>query len=157
MTRFHPFRLTGVAVCIAAFQGCSDLGPAPTGLEAEVAEHRRLWDAVRPTAYTFELERQCYCADDARGPVRLSVEGTLVLGRTYSGSGVSVSDDFSELFPSIDGLFDVLEDAIRRSAADVQVTWDESLGVPSHFFIDYSTDIADEELGFRIVAGPETS
>lgn len=154
MIRSAPFRLPVALALLTLFWGCEDVGPDVDGLAEEVAQRRQTWEARRPGAYAFELERQCFCAVDARGPVRLTVEGSRVLTRVYSDSGTAVPDAYIDLFPSVDGLFDILEDAIQRAAESVDVTWDPVTGAPSSFFIDYSRSIADEELGFRILSGP---
>lgn len=130
------------------------MGPDVGGLVGEVGRQRQMWEARRPEDYVFELERQCFCAEDARGPVRVTVQGSVAVSRIYAGSGLAVTEAFADLFPTVDGLFDVLEDALRRSADRVDVTWDPDSGAPSSFFIDYSVGIADEEVGFVILAGP---
>jgi len=152
-----PRRLPALVAALALFGGCGDVGPDPGGLPGEVAAQRQKWEARRPAAYTLVVERQCFCAPDGRGPVRLTVEGTRVVTRTYVDSGEPVAETLAGLFPTVDGLFDILEDALDRSAEQVDVTWDPEWGAPASFFIDYSRSVADEELGFRIVAGPAPS
>jgi hypothetical protein len=50
----------------------------------------------------------------------------------------------------VEGLFDILRDAIVRDAHVIEVTYDVETGVPIKFWIDYAENIADEELGFRV-------
>ena len=156
---FPSFRLrfAGALALLAVAAGCGDVGPEVGGLAGDVARQRQIWEARRSDRYVFELERQCFCAEDARGPVRITVDGSRAVSRVYTGSGREVAVAFADLFPTVDGLFDVLEDALERSADRVDVTWDPVSGAPSSFFIDYSLGMADEELGFRILAGPSGS
>jgi len=154
MTRLAPHRL-GAALALLALTGaCADVGPDVEGLAGEVARQRQIWEARRPGTYTMELERQCFCAPDARGPVKVVVEGVRVTARTYSDSGDPVPEVYAALFPTVDGLFDILEEAIERSAERIDVVWQAESGAPSSFFIDYSRNMADEELGYGILAGP---
>jgi len=154
MSSFTVRRIPGVVALVALLGGCTDQGPEREGLARDVARHRRTWESRRPAAYVLELERQCFCGVEARGPVLVTVDGTRVTERTYSGSGVAVPETFADLFPTVDGLFDILEDALARSAARVEVTWQEASGAPASFWIDYSFSIADEEVGYRVFQGP---
>lgn len=154
MTRLTAVGLPGALVLLSLAWGCADAGPDVGGLADEVAEHRRMWESSRPATYAFELERLCFCGTEARGPVRLTVEGDVVVTRVYSDSGTEVPEEYAEIFPTVDGLFDILDDALRRGAEQVDVTWDATSGAPTYFFIDYSRNVADEEVGYHILAGP---
>jgi hypothetical protein len=57
-------------------------------------------------------------------------------------------------FPTVDGLFDVLEEAVRRDAHRVDVTWDPETGVPVDLYVDYDENVADEETGYRVTEIP---
>lgn len=142
-------------ILTALFAACADAGPELDARRREVATHRASWEAGRPAAYVYELERVCFCGEEARGPVRMLVNGSDVVSRTYVATGAAVPSAFAQLFPPVDGLFDILDDALDRGAATVQVTWDDASGLPLEAFIDYAENIADEELGFRIVAVPQ--
>ncbi len=132
---------------------CSDQGPPP-GLSDEIEVNRAVWRANRPASYRYSIHRQCFCGAEARGPVEVEVSGSTVVGRVYVDTGEAVPRDFASVFPSVDGLFDVLEDAVARRADEIQVVWDPTTGIPMDFFIDYSREIADEESGYEIVAVP---
>ena len=136
------------------FPACSDMGPGSDDLERQIATQRAIWKAYRPATYTFDVERLCFCAEEARGPVRVSVAGEQVRARTYLGDGSPVDASYHDLFPSVDGLFDILEEAVRGGAHQIQVTWDPVTGAPLDFWVDYEANLADEEQGYRLVAAP---
>lgn len=141
-----------VAACLLAGLvggGCGGVGPE-VGPLAEVERNRAKWDAARAASYEFGVERLCFCGQEARGPVRLSVSGQDVTERVYVDSGDLVPASFAELFPSVDGLFDILVAAIVADAHSIEVTYDTVSGVPIDLWIDYAENIADEELGFRV-------
>lgn len=146
--------MPAVLGALAFASGCGDLGPGLDGLAGEVDRQRQIWEAHAPDAYVVELERLCFCGEAARGPVRVTIQGGGVVSRVYVASGDTVPQEFSDLFPPVDGLFDILQEAVDRPAANVDVTWDPIWGSPATFFIDYSVNIADEELGFRVTSGP---
>ena len=51
---------------------------------------------------------------------------------------------------TIDGWFDLIENARARGAETIDVTWDADFGFPADGFIDESTLIADEEISWSI-------
>lgn len=133
--------------------GCADAGPGP-GLRREVEVHQALWRASRPSVYTYGLFRSCFCPVEYLGPVTVGVvEGRAVSAR-YTDSGEPVVADAVELFPSVDGLFAILTDALDRDADSVSVDWDEDTGIPLEIFIDYLRSAADEEVGYSVVSLP---
>ena len=50
----------------------------------------------------------------------------------------------------MDELFDLLSDAITRRAVQIDVKYHPQLGYPTEFYIDYSTNISDEEFGYHV-------
>jgi len=136
---------------------CSDLGPRASDLRDEVARNRARWESVGPATYVYEVAHSCFCPVEAVGPVRVEVEAGAVVARTYVQSGAPVDTTFADLFPAVDGLFDVLERAIEQDADDIQVTWDRDRGVPLQISIDYLKEAVDEEEGYSVVDGPRTT
>lgn len=141
--------VTGLASCDAVGLG--------TGPEDELQDNLDRWTELAPTSYTYAVSRLCFCGAEAIGPVRITVEDGTVTERVYVETGDPVSGTFAELFPTVDGLFEVLADAYERDAAQIDVTYDPETGVPLDFWIDYQVNIADEELGFRVTEPPESS
>lgn len=116
----------------------------------ELSTNRALWERVEPAAYVYAVQRRCFCGSSARGPVRVTVVAGEVVERRYVESGDPVPEELRELFPSVDGLFEVLFEAYRREAHSIEALYDPDTGVPLDFFIDYEENVADEELGFEV-------
>ena len=53
-----------------------------------------------------------------------------------------------ERFVTVEELFALLQDAVRRKAARIEVSYDERYGYPTELFIDYDERMADEETRF---------
>lgn len=151
MTRIVTLAL---ALSLVAAGGCADLGPGGDDLAGEIAENRRKWEAAAPQSYVFDLERLCFCGEEARGPVRIRVTSGVPTAWAYVQGGGEVAADLRPFFPGVEGLFDVLEEAVRENAHQIQVTWDPQTGAPLDLWIDYRVEVADEEQGYRIVAIP---
>ena len=128
--------------------GCDIVGL--DGAEGTLEDARERWEANRPASYVYAVARRCFCAATGRGPVRVTVTGQTVVSRVYVDDGSEVPAEAAEWFPTVDGLFDVLDDAHERGAHTIDVTYDEDLGVPVEFWIDYEEFPAAEELGFEV-------
>ncbi len=140
--------------------GCTFGSSIENELLEEIEINRAIWEARRPSAYRMVLQRNCFCGLEARGPVEVYVAGDTVGARRYwvelddELASQQVPEELHHLFPDVDGLFDLLLDAVATGADRVDVTWDPALGVPRSFFIDYRENVADEEQGYEIREGP---
>lgn len=152
-TRARRVRLLLPALATLTLGGCSSTGPGST-IESEVRFYRAQWEATGPASYVYALRHTCFCSPEAIGPVRVTVDESSVTARVYVDSSEPVDPDFHGSFPDIDGLFDVLEDAIEREAHQIDVTWHESDGYPVSIFVDYIEFAADEERGFTVTELP---
>ena len=86
------------------------------------------------------------------GWVRLTVEDGSPTGLVVLEDGTVVPEPDPSEYPTVTGLFDILEEAVDQEAHSINVTWDPTFGFPTTFFIDYSLNIADEELGYDVRA-----
>jgi len=60
--------------------------------------------------------------------------------------GDAPNDDIKKRLPSVDDLFDEIQNGIDRSAFAITVTYGKVYGNPTSIVIDYDEMIADEEL-----------
>lgn len=150
-------RLPPILAALALLSaGCLDAGPG-ADLRDRVERNRERWLDLRPSDYRYELRRSCFCPVEYLGPVTLRVVDGQVVEAHYTETGVPVDAGTADAFPSVDGLFDVLLDALDRDADRIDVDFDEDTGIPLEFFIDYEQNAADEELGYRVVGLPVAS
>lgn len=156
-------RLAALALCAAALAGCPApaavddggaddpvLGPLITGTPAarspDLDAARERWEASGLDAYEMTLRRVCFCpAPDYTGPFAVAVRGGEVASVTLDGA--AVDDERGE---TVDDLFDLIEDAYTRKAQSVTVEFDPELGYPTNVAIDYSLQMADEEIGYMV-------
>jgi hypothetical protein len=126
-------------------------------LELDQAEAQ--WNAARPVAWTMVVERICFCAPDARGPVRIDVDrresGTVghyerVVRRRYENDGRDVPAQFWSLFPSVHGLFGIVRFAVAADAHAIDVEFDEDAGFPRRIYIDPAAGLADDEVEYVV-------
>jgi Family of unknown function (DUF6174) len=131
-----------VAGCVV-FSGPDD----SSTLRAELDRAKRAWSEAHTVDYDYVLQRQCFCTV-AGLQVRVSVRGGVVVSTTVEPDGVPLAADLRGMYPPVEGLFAVLQDALDHGAYRVTASYNAGLGYPTQFFIDYSEHIADEEQGY---------
>lgn len=148
--RPRPSTLLVPVLAAWAFLGCAGGGPAEVeGLKGDLERARERWDATGPASYRYTVTRQCFCIREALGPAVVTVRDGEVTAVTRAGSGEPVEPEYRDFFPSVEGLFEILEEAVERDADRIEVRYDPVLGSPVHVWIDYETGMADEETGFE--------
>lgn len=128
---------------LLALAGC-EAPTAPTDRE-QLDQARALWASQGGPSYSFEVSRACECLLAGRR-VLVTVEGGIVSAATYLDSKEPVETAFLSYFRTVPDLFDLIEDALDRKAASLEVSYDASYGYPTQIDIDYSATIADDEL-----------
>ena len=151
----NPFRSSRsvpifVALVGLLLMGCGEsLGPLADVSGDRIRRQRAIWEAQQIDDYVFETRRLCFCG--FVGWLEVTVQGDVV----QSISPVEdpeIPEWVASEYPTVNELFDLLDDAVDRDAAEIEVTWHETLGYPESFWIDYSRNVADEELGHDIRA-----
>jgi hypothetical protein len=111
---------------------------------------RKRWAAHLPGSYSFTRAQRCECLPDQTRPIRISVTAGQITSAVYVDDQRPVSDQVRGTLLTIDGVFDQIQDAIDRDAAEITIAFDPTLGYPTAVFVDYSRQIADEELILEI-------
>jgi hypothetical protein len=145
-------RPLGVIVFMLALQasaGCSDpLGPEQEALDA----NRDRWAAAALADYRYTLREFCFCGPETLRPVVIEVRDGQVASATYEDDGTAVVEPRLGQLRTVDGLFDVVQDAIDRDAHSLDASYDPTLGYPTSAQIDYIEFAVDEEYGFAASA-----
>lgn len=109
---------------------------------------RALWNsffgagAGTSTTYAFSYEKACFCDDEYIAPRWVRVEDGVVES-VKNNFGADVSDDIKSDTPSIESLFDTIQDAIDNDAFSMFVAYDKTYGYPTRVDIDRSEFVAD--------------
>jgi hypothetical protein len=134
----------------AGLAGCDILGPDGGDATGDLARARQTWEASGVQDYELRLERYCYCG--LVGPVVVVVRDGV---RVQVVPEDTESEYFSPAdFPDVEGLFEVIDDALRRRAHRLTVVYHPTLGYPTDIDIDYQENVADEELRFEAWLNP---
>jgi hypothetical protein len=110
----------------------------------DLAAARAAWTAQHITDYEFTLQRMCFCAETR--PMRVTVRAGKVTFVRPVGELLPLPGAEAELYPSIVGIFDLIESALAWPAAGVWADYDAVRGFPHEVRIDYYANVADDEL-----------
>ena len=135
-------------VVVLAAAGCTG-STGPTDPATDLALSRARWFNTGVRDYQFTIARVCECTPESTGPVVVEVRAGVVAERTYV-SGSSVDPQYADLFTSVPGLFDLIDEAIRRDAAGLGVRYNSVYGYPESIQIDWRAGAVDDEVSYRI-------
>jgi hypothetical protein len=107
------------------------------------------WEEAGLEDYVFEFQRLCFCGGDVIRRVRIEVRSGSVSAATYVDDGAPVSGDLED-YPTIEALFEEIQDAIDREAHSLTASYHAELGYPTSVSIDYIELAVDEEMAFNV-------
>ena len=141
-----PFPALALLVTATACGG-NTTGPAELGLRSA----RELWRLAAIQDYSVTVERRCFC-DGANRPVIVQVSGGAVVSTTDAETGDPIDIGTLGPYPSVEGMFEILQDAVDSNAHDIIATYEIDLGYPLELQIDFNRDTQEEELGYFTLA-----
>ena len=136
-----------VLTAVLLLAACGDSTTAPVN---RLGEQRALWASQGLADYTFDVRKDCFCYFVA--DARVTVVGGVITGVTDIATGDALGPDLMKAFRTINGLFDLVQDAYNRNAHEVHVEFDPSRGYPTQIGIDYVLIIADDEIDFTLLS-----
>ena len=109
-----------------------------------LAEARALWSVQGQVDYTYEVRSDCFCGLAGRW-IEITVIGNQVVSGRYLDTNTQVEASFLPALPTVDDLFERIEDAVKSDPVLLQVEYHPGDGHPSRINVDVSYNIADEE------------
>ena len=120
----------------------------PDSVQATLLRHQERWERSGITDYDYTGAWSCFCPQEYLADVAVTVRGGVVTSVEFAGEEFTVAPPLPERFVPVEELFALLQDAVRRNAARIEVSYDERYGYPLELFIDYDERMADEETRF---------
>lgn len=138
-----------VSIALMAFLlGCAKDAENPK--QSEMDYHRATWNNQAIEQYTYDYVPNCFCDI---GGVKFSIEvKNNAIVSVYNQQTGAVVDpaDYHSSFRTINGLFDLIQAAIKANAASINATYSKEKGYPESIYIDYNEMMADEEFGATV-------
>ena len=120
----------------------------PDSVQATLLRYQDRWERSGITDYDYTGAWSCFCPQEYLADVAVAVRGGVVTSVEFAGEEFTVVPPLPERFVPVEELFALLQDAVRRKAARIEVSYDERYGYPLELFIDYDERMADEETRF---------
>lgn len=120
-------------------------------LESRRQDNLAKWQAAAIDHYEVLYDGLCFCFPQPDATI-LVRDGEIVSVRNPN-TGEEIENpplDQPFGFNSVEGVFNIIADAITRHATTIDVEYHAELGYPTQVYIDYVYEIADEEVGMRL-------
>ena len=114
----------------------------------DLAAARSQWLADAPGAYDFDYRRSCFCPDVFLARVYV-VDGAVTLVVNLESS-TPLPEERNDDFPTVDQLFNELDELIRLEPYQLEVRYDPQLGYPSFVSVDIEERMVDEEFSYTV-------
>jgi len=130
--------------------GCEFVFDPDDSPARELARARNRWRREAPRDYSYDFEMYCFCGGDLTRTATVRVRNGAVYEVVYADNGRPVPPENRSAYRTIDGLFELIGDAINRDADHIDIEYDSRYGYPRSASIDYRFRWADDEVSFRV-------
>ena len=160
--RNYPAELLHFAVGLLIMlylPGCSLFEDRDSLEESNYQLNYKKWQHKKVADYTIVINRQCYCPA-SYFPAKVVVRNDTVSQVFDADTNNPVPEDslgsvelrYADIYPTIDQLFNLVNEAINREVNRLHVRYNNEYGYPKDVYIDYDANIADEEIGYTVSA-----
>lgn len=114
------------------------------------SEARQKWESLSVREYRYHFRRSCFCFGAPGDGIVHVKDGKVVEVEELNSPRVPpgpVAGD-PTLYPTIDGLFDLLDQFVRDSADVLQFDLDPDLGMPTLISVDRLLGAIDDEVAY---------
>ena len=129
-------------VLLALNMGASECSLTSPDPESSLALARARWERRGPDDYSITIWRSCECLPGMAEPAIVVVRDGVVESRTYIRTGLPVPAQYEQGYPSIDGLFERIEEGLEAEGnGELSVSYHPVYGYPTrHVFGDPAVD-----------------
>lgn len=110
----------------------------------ENSKQRAIWNAGSIDRYVIDQSRVCECVME---PARLTVVNDSIVEAELLDRDGPFPKDFYRYYKTIDQLFDYIDQAAATDPVELEIEYDSSYGYPVRIWVDYESNVADDEMG----------
>ncbi|MCB2206361.1 hypothetical protein KQI65_16575 [bacterium] len=141
-------KLLAICCIVLLFTACDDDTSVTPRDWTELTQQRTAWENLNIHDYEITQSRLCFCFHGG-APVRLVVRAdTLVSGMLLEDSTMLTREEL-QWYKTVDQLFDFAQDIDPNDVAQFDLEYDSLQHYPSRIWVDYSVNVADEEMGYN--------
>ncbi len=122
----------------------------PSTDAAQLDMARARWESLDISDYDVTMSLQCFCPFGVSKAVELKVRNGVITKGLHAADSDPDTEIVLERFRTVEGLFDFVADAIEQKAHSITAVYHPEYGYPESVFVDFVSNIADEENGFTI-------
>lgn len=142
-----PLRTTLFALGLVSTVASCGLLTGPSDRDRLEAARARWASHGLHQSYSFDFQRSCFCGyPGALPPTGVEVILGAVAFANDRATGAPLGAEALATIPTVEGLFDLIETAIREHAAEVRVRYDPEHGAPLEIWIDRIRHAIDDEM-----------
>lgn len=112
----------------------------------DLERSQQRWRSRDIADYRYVVQRSCFCGGEVVRAVVVEVRGGEVTSRRYRDESTPLAWHDPTLWPSVEGLFELVRDAVERGADRVEVDYHPEHGYPVSIRIDEMLRAVDDEL-----------
>jgi len=152
----RALRCAGAIALVLVLGSCEIFGLAigGSGRRAELGRQRAKWARQQITSYNLVYRRDCFCGIEFVTPTYIEVRAGGISTARYSESDAPLPLWVQDRLPTVEALFDIVDNALDREVDLLEVVYDPALGYPRRIAIDYRFSTADDEVT-HVVSGLE--
>lgn len=122
--------------------------PGQIAAQTLLDENMALWQQSGLTHYQYMYQRSCLCLPQQ---VITMVSGGEITEAYFVSSGEALTAEQMADLLDIEALFAIIQNAIDRDVAELNVTYNNDYGYPETSYIDYYSQILDDEITHRVM------
>ena len=111
--------------------------------QASLDENMAKWQQAGLMDYQYTYHISCLCPPNQSV---ITVRAGVITEAYYVDSGAALTPEQIANLPGINGLFDIIQSAIDRNVPVLDVTYNAAYGYPETIYIDYYSQIIDDEI-----------
>jgi hypothetical protein len=124
-------------------------------VQSDLDAHRKIWSNFVGEANNYDMtyEKSCFCPEEWRGPFRLQVRNGQVETATYTSESLrstTVDPDVLTSLPTVEGIFDNIQNGLDSLYYEIRVQYNETAGYPISAYTDWDQMIADDEFTYML-------
>jgi hypothetical protein len=114
----------------------------------DIRDHRRQWEAHSIDSYVIVQRKSCFCGASDLVGVRMVIRDGVVEKMEGVSSGLPFAESADA--HTLDSIFDQAISSAKDDPDEFTISYDPTHQFISEFSTDPSSNVADDELGFRV-------
>ena len=112
----------------------------------ELQANKEKWNAQKINNYEIEMQKICFCPPDVVRLMIFVITDNEISSVRYADSDERVDPNFYDDYNTLNGLFELAEEALEQNPEELSVIYDDEYGYIKQISIDYKFEIADDEV-----------